>query len=190
VTDQQYDAHKSASEKELTFTLQGEDPYSAPIISLWASLMTGDFTILEGEYDNIKHQLTTQINQGNSFGDVQMERGKHNQAYKLAMQIRGHDERRHQTETYDAHESAKSGETTFTLQSGDPYCADLAELWAALITGNANETEMRFSQITKTFMTQSRSGNVFGRKQVKAGKVTMAYNLVKDILNSQKSRLI
>ena len=185
----QYDAHSSASKTELTFTLQGEDPYSPAIISLWASLMSGDINLLDSEYELIRQTLKRQINQGNSFGDVQMERGKHTKAYRLAMQIRSHDEQPIENKDYDAHKSAKEGETTFTLQSGDPYCADLAELWAALITGNENETDMRFQQITKTFMQVTRAGNEFGRRQMKKGKVIMAYSLVKDMTKAQNSSI-
>lgn len=181
-TNTHYDAHKSASADEMTFTLQGGDPYCAPIIELWAVLMDGSLPHIEQCFDRLRTALNEQNLLGNSFGIVQMEKGKHTKAYKYAMDIRGGTPvQSGEAKTYDAHSSAKKGELTFTLQSGDPYCADIAELWAALITGNENETELRFQQITKTYIGELQGGNPFGQKQLQKGKITMAYELIKEI---------
>jgi len=179
-----YDAHASADQNENTFTLQGRDPYTPGLINLWAILMSGDLPMLESAYDKIRSALNSEINLGNTFGNVQMTRGKHTQAYHFAMMIREGQDSPKISNEYDAHSTAEKGEQTFTLQSNDPYFADLIELWAALMTGNKNETEMRFREISKTFQQQSQTSHAFGKKQRKRGKIVMAFQLSKEIQNS------
>lgn len=175
--DTQYDAHSSAQDNEPTFTFQGRDPYTASLVNLWATLMAGDLSMLESAFHRIRNRLNSEINLGNNFGNVQMERGKHTEAYHFAMTVREGEEITHTKNDYDAHKTAESGEHTFTLQSKDPYFCDFIELWAGLITGNKNENEMRFNQLDKTFREQSISAHQFGITQRKKGKITMAFQL-------------
>ena len=100
---QKYDAHQSAAENENTFTFQGRDPYTSSMINLWGTLMSGDLSMLESAYDKIRNTLNSEINLGNNFGNVQMERGKHTKAYHYAMLVREGELAKADTNGYDAH---------------------------------------------------------------------------------------
>lgn len=176
MTDQTYDAHSTASEGELTFTLQAGDPYGASLIRLWAALMSGELGQVSDCLDELRSVQNKQALTDNSYGEAQMARGKHTKAYEYARVIRFGGTVA-ETEKYDAHETAEDLEKTFTLQAGDPYCADIAEIWAALITGNANELEIRFTHLLGNFVEQAKLKHQFGRRQLEKGKVTMAYTL-------------
>jgi len=76
---------------------------------------------------------------------------------------------------YDAHATAKTGETTFTLQAGDPYAHVLTELWAALMGDNKPIISARFGAISQAHSTEIASGNSFGNVQTEKGKVKLAY---------------
>ena len=75
---------------------------------------------------------------------------------------------------YDAHDTAKSGEDTFTLQAGDPYGALLTDLWAALMGDNPMAVEDEIYKITRQHKTEVACGNSFGRHQLERGKITKA----------------
>ena len=171
-----YDAHKSAKPGEPTFTFQAGDPYSANITELWAALMSADVKAVDSALSALKETMQHEVSLDNSFGNIQSEKGKIAAAYQYAIDLR--DYRDHEDSAkinYDAHETARSGELTFTLQGSDPYCADFVEIWAALMTGNIGEVDMRFNQIRQTLLTQIGEGNPFGKEQMAKGKVTKAY---------------
>ena len=75
---------------------------------------------------------------------------------------------------YDAHDTAKDGEITFTLQAGDPYAPVMAELWAALMADNSALLAPAFSAISNAHSREIASGNWFGRIQREKGKDTKA----------------
>lgn len=173
-----YDAHNSAKQGEPTFTLQAGDPYAADLTSLWAALMGGQVPLVEEAISATKQTLNHEISLDNSFGEAQMEKGKVAKAYSFALQLRDYPAGQNTSDLdYDAHVTAKADELTFTLQGEDPYCADMVELWAALMSGNINEADMRFGQIRETLLAQLGSGNTFGKTQLGKGKITKAYSL-------------
>ncbi len=171
-----YDAHNSAKQGEPTFTLQAGDPYCADLTELWAALMGGSVPTIESALEQVKQTLNHEISLGNSFGKTQGEKGKVSKAYDFARDLRAYSAGDSQSNiAYDAHNTAKDGELTFTLQGGDPYCCDIVEVWAALMTGNINEVDMRFRQVRETLLDQIGHGNPFGKAQLAKGKVTKAY---------------
>lgn len=176
MSDNIYDAHKTASAGELTFTLQAGDPYGASLIRLWAALMSGSLTQVSECLDELRAIQNRQALTDNSYGEAQMARGKHTKAYEYARVIRSGGTVS-ETAKYDAHATADDHEKTFTLQAGDPYCADFAEIWAGLITGNANELELRCAHLMNNFVDQAKGKHTFGRSQLEKGKITMAYGL-------------
>lgn len=184
-SEMDYDAHQSAKQGELTFTFQGGDPYSADFAELWAVLMPCDVKGLETSFKILLHTMQYEISLGNSFGSVQMDRGKVTKAYQLAIAIRDGDLKPDIDTDYDAHKTARPDELTFTLQSSDPYSADLVELWAALMTGNVNEVELRFTQLRTTMLSQIGLDNPYGTEQLNKGKVTKAYAYAK-LLREQR----
>ncbi len=171
-----YDAHNSAKSGEPTFTFQAGDPYCADITELWAALMSGSVADVEASLEGLTKTLNDEISVGNSFGKTQSEKGKVTKAYQYAIDLRDYVAGNANVEAvYDAHDSAKSGELTFTLQGEDPYCADLVELWASLMSGNVNEVTLRFTQIRQSLLKEIGQGNPFGKIQLTKGKVTKAY---------------
>jgi len=171
-----YDAHSSAKHGEPTFTLQAGDPYCADLTELWAALMGGDVPAIENTFGQVKQTFNHEISLGNSFGTAQNDKGKVSKAYNFARDLRAYSAGDSSVELdYDAHDTAKDGELTFTLQGGDPYCCDIVELWAGLMTGNINEVDIRFRQIRETLLAQIGQGNPFGKTQLSKGKVTKAY---------------
>ncbi|MEP1231058.1 MAG: hypothetical protein ABJG88_10320 [Litorimonas sp.] len=170
-----YDAHNSAKSGEPTFTFQAGDPYCADITELWAALMSASVADVETSLDGLTKTLNDEISLGNSFGVAQMEKGKVTKSYQYAIDLRDYEAGDSLGAVYDAHETAKTGELTFTLQGGDPYCADLVELWASLMSGNVNEATLRFNQIRQALLKQIGNGNPFGKSQMTKGKVTKAY---------------
>ncbi len=171
-----YDAHQSAKKGEPTFTLQAGDPFCADLTELWAALMSGTVPTIEQAFEQVKQTLNHEVSLGNSFGKTQADKGKVTKAYDFARDLRAYSAGDNSVElAYDAHETAKVGELTFTLQGGDPYCSDIVELWAALMTGNINEVDMRYRQIRDTLLDQIGNGNPFGKSQLTKGKVTKAY---------------
>jgi len=179
-----YDAHNSAKSGEPTFTFQAGDPYCADITELWAALMSASVNDVETSLDALTKTLNDEVSLGNSFGTTQMEKGKVTKAYQYAIDLRDYvagDTNIEADDNYDAHGTAKTGELTFTLQGGDPYCADLVELWASLMSGNVNEVTLRFNQIRQSLLKQIGSNNAFGKVQLTKGKVTKAYELASEL---------
>jgi len=171
-----YDAHNSAKSGEPTFTFQAGDPYCADITELWAALMSASVADVEASLEAINETMKNEVSLGNSFGATQMDKGKVAKSYQYAIDLRDYVASEDDVEiAYDAHDTAKTGELTFTLQGGDPYCADLVELWASLMTGNVNEVTLRFNQIRQSLLKQIGNNNPFGKIQMSKGKVTKAY---------------
>lgn len=93
--------------------------------------MLGEFAGLDSACAERLYELKGKAARGNSFGTVQMDKGKPTSAYRLGL-IRGGDLVAKADRAQRAHKSAKEGELPFTLRSSPPYCADIAELWAGL----------------------------------------------------------
>jgi hypothetical protein len=137
--------------------------------------MSASVADVETSLDDLTKTLNNEISLGNSFGVAQMEKGKVTKAYQYAIDLRDYVAGDKIEAVYDAHGTAKTGELTFTLQGEDPYCADLVELWASLMSGNVNEATLRFNQIRQSLLKQIGAGNPFGKVQMTKGKVTKAY---------------
>lgn len=78
------------------------------------------------------------------------------------------------TDKYDAHATAKAGETTFTLQAGDPYAAPLTDLWAACQSDNSGMLAPSFAAISHAHALELANGNPFGKVQTAKGKDRLA----------------
>jgi len=175
-----YDAHSTAKPGELTFTLQSGDPYTPHIINIWAALMTAKHELVIGEFAALQNAFADQALLGNPFGLVQMDKGKHTSANKLAAIAVSRDMVA-AANSYDAHETAQPNELCFTLQSGDPYFAPLVDIWAALITGNEAEFALKQQTLLRTMYEQGTKGNLFGKSQFQKGKVHRARALATEI---------
>jgi len=84
-----YDAHATAKDGELTFTVQGGDPFAPHILDIWAALQLGNVLLLEACFDDARDKLKVEILNGQSFGMVQCRKGKPQQAIALAIEMRG-----------------------------------------------------------------------------------------------------
>jgi len=91
---------------------------------------------------------------------------------------------------YDAHATAREGETTFTLQSGDPYAAGLIRLRAALLQGSMAQADFEYGALVGAMSIEKAQGNSYGEVHRSTGKLRLSLAVADEMEKERREAIV